>query len=215
MKTWTQAQARPKHAIIPDGLDQEFAALRASGQAVDRTQLPASCIGQDELAPYAMHRVWTQVGDPQTNFNDANLNTNKCFLAASTEVNGDGWVVYATVPLTGHQGGSILVNWGVSVAQTQLLSSSSNLGEAGNPSHIGLRVLINGLVVGECIGPARALGNARLIGAGYFPAGDLTASLEWKMPGTGPDDIMQYTDGTSIMKAHLWASKFVATGRWR
>lgn len=216
MKTWTQHQARAGNAAIPGGVDKEVSVLRASLQGLDRTQLPAGGVAEDELAAYASHRVWTSTKAEQTNVVDSDIEYGLGWAAVTVEESISGWTVFDTVTLTGHKGGVITFEWSGSVLASQLFCRTTNQPQSGNPNHIGLRVTIGGVVVAERIGPCDPHGSFKLVGSGYFPNGDIPAVLSWRTAGQGPDDPTEDVgNGAHILKAHLYASKFFAIGRFK
>jgi len=102
------------------------------------------------------------------------------------------------------------------VLVSQFFALTVNSTFARNPNHIGLKIVVGGVVVAERIGPCSPHDTFQLTGTTFLPAGDPQAILYWSVTPNGPDDAFQdVTTNANLLRAHLYASKFFAIGRFR
>lgn len=216
MKTWVTHETRPKHAVLPGGMDQELTALRSSFGGLDRAQLPADSFGELQFSQYAKHRIWTAFKAQQDNVVDTNVDGDTSWRSFTGNESLVGPMLHQQITLLGHKGGNIMVNWAANVLVSQWMGYTVNQTSARNPNHIGLKIVIGGLTVAERIGPCQPHDSFQLTGSAQIPAGDPVCSLYWSVTPNGPDDILDdVTNGANLMRAHLFGSKFFAIGRFR
>ena len=197
MKQWTQHDARNDHLVEADQFNRQHRSFRGSIAGLDRTQLPTGCAAEaDTLAEQ--------------------------FQALTYQEFQSGWTTAFEDTLTPFKGGSLLTDWCGNVAQQVFFTwtlhargSSTPIGRA-NDRNLGLRVLYNGLVVCERLGPAKPMDSFRMICESQVPAGPVRVTLQFKATSIGPDDpVEETTTNKDLMQAHLFSNRVVFVGRWR
>lgn len=234
MKQWTQHDARNDHIIEADQFNRQHRAFRGSMVGLDRSQYPAGCVSDAMLKPAARHKVWvfapwdaasgiaTSEGE-QTAYRAAEGNTlGEQFQAVTYQQYQSGWATAFEETLTPFKGGSLLTDWcGNSALQvffTWTAHAKATTTPIGRPNdkYIGLRVLYNGLVVCERLGPAKPMDSFRMICEAQVPAGPVRVTLQFQTTGIGPDDPVEDTTyADHLMQAHLFSNRVVFVGRWR
>jgi hypothetical protein len=234
MKRWTQHDARSEHIVEADQFNRQNRAARGSIAGLDRSQYPSGCVTDAMLTPAARHKVWvfapwaadashTHSEGEQTAYRALNTNTlSEQFRALTYQEYQPGWTTAFETTLTPFKGGSLLTDWCGNVAQQIFCTwSADSLGSATPPNrpndrYIGLRVLYNGLVVCERLGPAKPIDSFRVICESQVPSGPAVVTLQFRATAIGPDDfIVDQGASKHLMQAHLFSNRAVFVGRWR
>ena len=234
MKQWTKHDARNDHLVEADQFNRQHRSFRGSIAGLDRTQIPTGAVTEAMLQPAARHKVWVYApwaaaaGIPgtegeQTAYRAAEADTlAEQFQALTFQEYQSGWATAFEDTLTPFKGGSLLTDWCGNVAQqvyftwtSHARGSSTPIGRA-NDRYIGLRVLYNGLVVCERLGPAKPMDSFRMMCESQVPAGPVRVTLQFKATSVGPDDPVEDTTyNDHLMQAHLFSNRVVFVGRWR
>lgn len=234
MKDWTKHDARSSHITEADQFNDQHNRFRGQMVGLDRSQYPAGCVSSSMVVANAMHKVWTFVpwdssatyantdGEQTALRADETDTLPEQFMALTYQEYGTGWRTVFSEQLTPFKGGSLLTEWcGCSALQifwtwTNNATHGSTPPSAPNDKYVGVRILYNGVVVAERLGPAKPMDSFRIIGEGQVPAGNVTVSLQFKVTGAGPDDALEENaTNKNLMQAHLYGNRVVCVGRWR
>tara|TARA_R100000654_G_scaffold63755_1_gene91070 strand:- start:66 stop:728 length:663 start_codon:yes stop_codon:yes gene_type:complete len=220
MKKWTQAEARAGRSVSPESINAEVRAQQASLTALDRAQMPGGqWLNDTYLADYALIQVWenslANTTGEQTNERDASVGP-QCWVSSTIQTATGGWRTLTTETLTGFKGGSLFVEWSCNVYANNVFAYGINEGKPGSPNYINMRILVNGVNIGERRGGGYHQ-QSRIIGTQRLPPGDLTLSLQWRDTPTSQDaaTVESYGGSTRIPYAHLWNNRWIAIGRYR
>lgn len=229
MKQWTQHEARPAQLVEADQFNDQHREFRGQMTGLDRAQYPVDCLADTMIEDAARHKVWTFVPwdtgvtdakGEQTAIRSTDANTlPQQFRAVTYQEYGSGWITAYETTLTPFRGGSLLTDWcGCSTLQA-FFTWTSNAGTLTAPTsdkYIGLRILYNGVVVVERLGPAKPMDSFRLVGESQVPSGDVTVTFQFQATSCGPDDPIEEVVGNKhLVQAHIWANRVVCVGRWR
>jgi hypothetical protein len=223
MKHWTQRPPRVDHLVDTIGANLELQTARSSLAALDRTQTPRQAYDATVVAEYALHRVWTFTPDDinpthpgeQDAVRDTDTGSN-VWAAVTYQQYGGGWRTAFALSLAGHKGGSLLVDWAGHVACNNYFAQTSNGTFPGTPRRVALRIVASGVTLAETQGPHWPIGDFRLVGHGFIPAGAVPLELQYRMTAQGPDDAITDAATTKpLMQAHVFGAKVLAIGRWR
>lgn len=234
MKEWTQHNARASQTVEADQFNAQHRSFRSQAAGLDRAQLPEGALAQSMVVQHALHRVYsfvpwdtgtTAAEGEQTAYRAGSASTLQYqFRAVTYQQFSSGWETAFEQSLPDFKGGSLLTEWfGCSAIQTfWTWTKNSNydtaLGTKGTPTerYIALRILYNGAVVAERIGPAKPMDCFSISGAQQMPAGPLVLSLQFKPAAAGPDDaVVDPLLNKDLMQAHLFSNRVVCVGRWR
>lgn len=233
MKRWTQHDARSKQIVEADQINDQQVAFRGEIAALDRAQYPQNCLTNAMLKPNSRHKVWTfvpwdagggafRLGE-QTRYRAAPGDTlDEQFQAVTYQEYGYGWATAFETTLTPFKGGSLLTEWfgltSLQVFFTYTLHNKALSAPQGqsNDKYVGLRILYNGTVVAERLGPAKPADCFRIVGESQVPSGDVVLTLQFKVTGAGVDDaLVDSATADHLMQAHLYGNRVVCVGRWR
>lgn len=236
MKEWVQHDARSAQTVEADQFNAEQRSFRGQAAALDRAQYPEGCIASGMMKQYALHRVYPFVmwdtgaagaAGEQTakRATDADTLTYQ-FRGVTYQDFGSGWLTGYETSLVDFQGGSLLTEWfGLAAIQSfyswtentnWLVSASKTTFGSPNEKFLGLRILYNGVVAVERLGPAKPMDAFRIIGEAQMPAGPVTVTFQFKVVAAGPDDpIADTSTNDHLLQAHLWGNRVVCIGRWR
>lgn len=235
MKRWTQHDARTDHLVEADQFNRQNRAARGSMAGLDRSQYPSGCITDAMVTAAARHKVWVYAPWPadsghadsdgeQTAYRALTTETQpNQFRALTYQAYQNAWTTAFEQTLTPFKGGSLLTDWCGNIAQQVFCTWTSNTkvpasGPIGRPNdrNLGLRVLYNGLVVCERVGPAKPIDSFRVTCESQVPSGPVVVTLQFKATARGPDDFVTDTvDNDHLMQAHLFSNRAVFVGRWR
>lgn len=234
MKEWTQHDARSDQTVEADQFNAQHRSFRGQMAGLDRAQLPEGCVSTGMVEDYALHRVYLNVPwdtgvtgaeGEQTAYRATDANTAPyAFRAVTYQQFGSGWCNAFETTLADFKGGALQTEWaGMSAVQafwtrTQNSRYDSASLKFGTPTerYIGLRILYNGVVVAERIGPCKPMDTFIISGGMQMPAGPLTLTLEFKPSAAGPDDpVEDAVTAKHLVQAHLFGCRVVCIGRWR
>ncbi len=218
MKHWTQREVRTGGTVSPASVQAEMTSSQGSIATLDRSQLPAACIDASRLKQHALHRVyeaspWTTTGEQTAVVDDGTpLNNWKAF---TYQTYNTGWTTVATATLDGFKGGNLFVEWSGNAYVFGAFAATVNMPMPRLPRYLGLRILVNSVLLVEHRGPAYHE-SFRIFGADQFPPGDLTLRLQLKVTSVGPDDPLT-SNGVpeDVPQAHAYSNKYLAIGRFR
>lgn len=229
MKGWTQHQARGKQLVEADQFNAQHQAFRGQAVGLDRAQMPAACLSQSQLAVGALHRVvvvapWDTGVDgalgEQTAYRSTSVSTEQ-FQGLTYQDYGSGWVTAYEHVIDNFQGGSLLVDWCGCTTVQPYFTWTWHARQTSTPAgrqvdrHLGVRILFNGVVAAERLGPAKPMDSFRLVAESKMPAGNMTVTFQFRASAAGPDDALEDTSGTHLLQAHLWGCRAHFVGRWR
>lgn len=235
MKQWTKHDARSTQLIEADQFNEQHQSFRSQMTGLDRAQYPEGCVSQAQLVTNAMHKCWvfdpwdagtaSQLGE-QVVLRAAPADTSaNQFVAATYGNHTSGWVTVFETTLSPFKGGNLLVEWygcsaiqqfwGWSYYQNWNTVGSPAVRSKSNDKYMGLRILVNGVVLTERIGPAKPMDHFTLTGAQQLPSGPVTLTCQMNPTGAGPDDPVTSDAGYELMQAHLFSNRVFAIGRWR
>ncbi len=234
MKEWTQHEARAKQLIEADQFNAQHTSFRGQIAGLDRSQYPTDVVTEARLVDHAthivvVHNLWAASGGEddtegeQTNVRATQGNTrNQTFRAITHQQYGGGWRTAFTYTVDPFKGGSLQTEWFGNIACFQFFYRSAKRDNNAIPftkpisRRVSMRILHNGVVVGERYGAAKPMDHFRVIGEGQAPAGPVEVQCQWRLTGPGPDDADEEVDNnTHIMQGHLFSNRVVSIGRWR
>ena len=233
MKRWTQHDARSNQIVEADQFNDQQTAARGEATGLDRAQYPVNCVTNAMLVANARHKVWTFVPwdtgagstlkGEQTRLRATYADTRADqFRAVTYQDYGSGWITAFEQTLTPTKAGSLLTEWfgntALQIFFTWTAHNRQNSTPAGrqNEHYIGLRILYNGAVVAERIGPAKPADCFRIVGEAQVPNGDVVLTCQFKATAAGVDDALEdVLTNDHLMQAHLWGNRVVCVGRWR
>lgn len=237
MKQWTKHDARSNQTVEADQFNEQHTSFRSQMTGLDRAQYPENCAVPGNIVDNAMHKVW--VFDPwdtgvanalgeQTALRSAAADTRGDQWMAGTYVNHtSGWVTVFETTLSPFKGGNLMVEWAGNSAIQQFFhwttntrwapSASPAVQSHPNDKYMALRILVNGVVLTERLGPAKPIDHFIISGAQQLPSGPVTLTCQMNPTGAGPDDAVVDDSGSEnhLMQAHLFSNRVVAIGRWR
>lgn len=216
-KKWTQQEARDGRSISPDLVNQELRTQQSSITTLDRTQVPEGWIDEDRLKDYALHRVWydTQVGSNGEQDNEVDTDVPDAAWESSTiQTAASGWRTVHKATLDGFKGGSLFVEWSANVYVNNIFAYGQNDERPGSPNYMGMRILVNGVNIGERRGGGYHQ-QCRIFGTQLFPPGDLTLTLQWRSGDPSQDAARTVVGGENVPYSHLWNNRWLAIGRYR
>jgi len=234
MKEWTQHEARSKQTVEAEQFNAQHRSARSQLAALDRSQYPEGCLSQGMVVTNALHRVYSFVPidtgvagaeGEQTAYRATDANTLPYqFRGVTYQQFGSGWATAYETSLPDFKGGNLLTEWfGCAAIQAfwtdTVHGSYDSAGlRKGTPTerYLGLRILYNGTVVAERIGPAKPMDNFSITGAQQMPPGPVVLTLQFKPCAAGPDDpIVDAVTADHLLQAHLFSNRVVCVGRWR
>jgi hypothetical protein len=236
MKQWTGHDAMSNQLLDAGQFNEQQRRARGQMAGLDRSQLPVGGLTEAMVTDAALHKVWTFVpwdtgvlgaDGEQTRFRAADADTHEFqFMGVTYQAYGSGWVTAFETTLTPFRGGSLQTEWfGNTSLQIfftwtiQARQNSTPIPGRQADRYVGLRILYNGMVVSERIGPAKPADCFRILGESQLPSGNVTLTLQYQITAAGPDDAVLDTVTVSpnkhLMQAHLWGNRVVCVGRWR
>jgi len=233
MKQWTKNNARTDQVVDANQFNEQHRSFRGQITGLDRAQYPQDCVTQSRLKPNAMHKCWvfspwdtgvTAAEGEQTVRRAADADTLTEQWRALNYVNYTaGFITVFEATLEPFKGGNLFVEWYGNAAIQQFWGWTKEASYAGiplrkgipNDKFGGLRILLNGVVVVERIGPAKPMDCFSISGAQQLPSGPVTLTCQWNPTGAGPDDPIETAAGLDLMQAHLFGNRIFAIGRWR
>ena len=232
MKQWTKNNARTEQIVDANQFNEQHRSFRGQMTGLDRAQYPEGCVTQSRLKPNAMHKCWvfspwstgvTAADGEQTVRRAADSDTLPQQWRALNYVNYTaGFITVFETTLEPFKGGNLFVEWYGNAAIQQFwgwtneASYQSTQKGIPNDKFGGLRILLNGVVVVERIGPAKPMDCFSISGAQQLASGPVTLTCQWNPTGAGPDDpIDESLSNKDLMQAHLFGNRIFAIGRWR
>jgi len=215
-KKWTQSQVREGRSVSPDLFNQELRAQQSSITTLDRTQLPGSFVDEARLKDYALHQVWfdERVGTgEQTNEVDTGVPA-AAWESSTIQTSRGGWRTLVETTLTGFKGGSLFVEWSANVYVNNIFSYGLNDGRPGTPNYMGMRILVNGVNIGERRGGGYHQ-QCRIFGSQLMAPGNLSLVLQWRDAEQSQDAASTTSSGDRMPFAHLWNNRWLAIARYR
>ena len=219
MKHWTKRDALTGGTVSADVINEEMRAHQSSITTLDRTQLPADSVDENNLEDYAIHRVYAAkqgglTGGELTTGIDANTPSNgfRC-IAYQTGVSGYRDAGNA-ITLEGFKGGSLFGEWSGNALVLPAFCSTQNNTRPGTPKYLGFRILVNGTVFAVKRGVSLHE-HFRIFGNGRYPQGTLTINLQLHITGSSPDEPLVTSAGDNMPQAHIYSSRYLFIGRWR
>ena len=216
MKKWTQSQATAGRAVSPKLLNDEMRAQQSSATTIDRAQIPAGWVDDDYLEQYALHQVWsstTSAHIEQTTERDTDVG-DSAFLSSTIQTASGGWRTLQSVSLTGFKGGNLFIEWSANVYVNNIFAYGVNDGKPGTPNYMALRILVNGVNIGERRG-ASYHQMSRIFGSQLFAPGDLSVSFQWKYTAQSQDARSTTSSGDHVPYGHVWNHRWIAIARYR
>ena len=216
-KHWTQSEARSGRSISPELLNEEQRAQQSSMTTLDRTQMPDGFVEASRLKDYALHQVWhdDQTGTTGEQENEVDDGVGSSAWESSTiRKAAGGWRTLTQETLTGFKGGSLFVEWSCNVYVNNIFAYGANDGLPGSPNYMNLRILVDGVNIGERRGGGYHQ-TSRIFGTGLFPPGDLTLTLQWRNGEPSVDAAETTSGGDQVPYGHLWNNRWLAIGRYR
>ena len=215
MKKWTQSEATTGRSVSPKLINDEIRAQQSSATTIDRTQIPGGWVDDTYITTNAMHQVWRSTGQNQEQTNEVDANVGSAaWISSSIETAGGGWNTFSTATLTGFKGGSLFIEWSANVYANNIFAYGLNDGKPGSPNYISMRILVNGVNIGERRG-ASLHQTSRVIGSQLVPPGDLTVSFQWRYTSPSQDAAATTSGGDNVPYAHLWNNRWIAIARYR
>lgn len=216
MKKWTHSEARSGRSVSPKIINDEMRAQQSSMTTIDRTQLPDDIVDDTYLEQYALHQVWcstTSANIEQTNESDTDVG-DAAWISSTIQTASGGWRTLQTVTLTGFKGGNLFIEWGANVYVNNIFAYGLNDGKPGTPNYMALRILVNGVNIGERRG-AGFHQMSRIFGSQLFPPGDLSVSFQWKYTAQSEDARSTTSGGDNVPYGHVWNHRWIAIARYR
>jgi len=234
VKEWTRHEARSKQTTEAQGFNDQHRSFRSQIAGLDRAQYPQDCLTDAMIKTNAMHKVWvfapwntgvTGARGEQTVIRaDTSVTRAEQFRGVTYQEFGSGWLTAFETTLDGHKGGSLLVEWGGNVAiqgfyawtkNTNYATSASTEG-VPNEQFMGLRILLNGNVIADRIGPAKPQDSFVITGEQQVPSGDVVLTCQFQPRAAGPDDpVEDSSTNDHLLQAHMWGNRVFCIGRWR
>jgi hypothetical protein len=222
MKKWTSHQARDKQLLDAEQINAELRDHQSSMTTLDRTQLPAASVDYDNLAAYALHRVYTVTLTPAQSPAEAGeqgiVDTDTSayeFQCATYQTYGGGWRTLYTGTLNAFKGGNLYIECQGCGYVNPLCHQTANNSYPPNPKFIGIRIIVAGVNVAESMGSVSGgCESFRVMGTAQLPPGDHQVLVQWQGTAPGQDDIIS-NSGAHVMQFHIWSAKVLAIGRWR
>jgi hypothetical protein len=233
MKQWTQHDARSKQTVESGQFNFEQQAARSMMAGLDRSQFPESCLTSAQMTPAALHQCYifspwdtgvTGALGEQTIRRAADADTlPEQFRAVNYQAYGSGWITAFETTLSPFKGGNLLTEWYGNCAIQAFFNwtrraswiAGTSKGVA-NEKFLGLRILYNGVVIAERIGPAKPMDHFSISGSQQVPSGPVILTLQFKPQAAGPDDAVQDADNNDFLcQAHLFGNRVFAIGRFR
>jgi hypothetical protein len=216
-KRWTQVENRAGRSVSPDLFNQELRAQQSAITTIDRTQLPQAVVDEARLVDYALHQVWhdNRVGTTGEQENEVDTNVPTAAWRSSTiQTSKGGWRTLVETTLTGFRGGMLFVEWSANVYVNNICSYGINDGRPGTPNYMAMRIVVNGINIGERRGGGYHQ-DCRIIGTQLFPPGDLSLTLQWRSADQSQDAASTVSSGPRLPYAHLWRNRWIAIARYR
>jgi len=234
MKQWTQHDARNAQTIEAGQFNAEHQAFRSQMTGLDRAQYPEGCLVPAQISASALHKCWavspwdtgvTDAQGEQTVLRESSASTYaEQFRAINYKNFGSGWITAFQTTLTPFKGGNLLVEWYGNCAIQVAFNWSFHCSYVGAPGpegtpndkFLGLRILFNGAIVAERIGPAKAMDCYMISGSQQMPSGPVVVTLQAKPGAAGPDDPVENFAATyNLMQCHMFGNRIFAIGRFR
>jgi len=232
MKQWTQHDARTNQTVESGQFNAQQRASRSMMTGLDRTQYPDGCLTNAQVTPTALHQCyifspWTTgvagaLGEQTVKRAAGAVTLSSQWQAVNYDNFGSGWLTAFEASLGNFKGGNLLTEWyGCSAIQQFFAwTENANYGfgarNIANEHFMGLRILYNGVIIAERIGPAKNMDFFSISGAQQMPSGPVVLTLQFKPTAAGPDDATQdLVSGDFLMQAHLFANRVIAIGRFR
>ncbi len=224
MKKWAAHQLRDKHLLDADAVNAELASHQSSMTTLDRSQIPVTSITHSNLAPYALHRIYTVTLTPASSPGENGeqgladtLTPADQFQCATYQNYGGGWRALYSSTLSGFKGGDLYIEFQGCGYVNPTCHQTYNNAYPPNPKFISLRIVVAGITIAEIMGGVSGgCEGFRLMGNAQLPPGDHGVELQWKGTSPGQDDpIVEATASAHIMQYHVWSAKMIAIGRWR
>jgi hypothetical protein len=233
VKQWTQHDARTSQTTEAGQFNAQHQAFRGELVGLDRSQLPDGALAQTQLTTACLHQCylfnpWSTgvigANGEQTRYRAAAADTRpEQWRAINYRNFGSGWFTCFETTLQPFKGGNLLTEWYGNCAIQTGFNETYNTTYAGgsqtgapNEKFLGLRILYNGAIVAERIGPAKAMDHFSISGSQQMPSGPVTLTLQAKPGSAGPDDpVTAFGSTPPLMQCHLFANRVFAIGRFR
>ena len=218
MKHWTQREVRAGGTVSPDAVNNEMRAHQSSIITLDRSQLPADWVDENNLTDFAIHRVYADkiaglTGGEITANVDTNTPSNG-WRCITYQTGLSGYVLVKAVTLSGFKGGSLYGEWSGNALVLPAFCNTLNNTRPGSPKYLGFRILVNGTVFAV----RRGVGtheHFRIFGNGRSPQGDLSIELQLHITDADPNEPIKTNAGDNIPQVHLYSARYLFIGRWR
>jgi len=221
MKRWTQREALTGVTVSPDSVNEELRAQQSSIATLDRTQMPAALVDENNSTAGAFMRVYAarfagDAGGEQNAARDTSTVSNgwQCVTYQSSL---SGWQnIGSALTFSDYKGGTLYGEWsGNAMVMPAFCATAGNI-YPGSPKYLGLRILVNGTVFAERRGPAYHE-HFRIFGVRRFPQGSLTVELQMQLTDADPNDVLNVSGlgNTNVPQAHLYSNRYLFVGRWR
>lgn len=238
MKQWTQHDARTSQITEAGQFNSQHRASRSMMTGLDRSQYPDGCLTQAQMQATALHQCfifspWTTgvtgaLGEQTVKRAPDSETLPEQFRAGNYNNFGSGWLTAFEASLAGFKGGNLLTEWYGNCANQAFFTETINASygvtspsgavsrSIPNEHYLGLRILYNGVVIAERIGPAKAMDHFSISGAQQMPSGPLVLTLQFKPVSAGPDDpIQDVVTNDYLNQFHLFGNRVIAIGRYR
>ena len=221
MKRWTTREARAGVTVSPASVNNELRSQQSSITTLDRTQLPAEFVDEDNTEAGAIVRCYSlkaagSASGEQTADRDTATVSNgwQCVTYQSGVC---GWTnAVAAFTLADWKGGSLYGEWsGNALINPAFCATSGNI-FPGSPKYLRLRILVNGTVFAVRRGVAHHE-HFRIFGVQRYPQGSLSVQLQFNLPEADPNDILRGSGvgNQNIPQAHLYGQRYFFQGRFR
>ena len=220
MKRWTHREGRAGVTVSPDSVNVELRSQQSSITTLDRTQLPAELVDEDNLTAGAIMRCYSLKAAGTAGEQKADRDTGTVsngWQCVTYQSGVCGWTDAADpITLADFKGGSLYGEWsGNALINPAFCSTSGNI-FPGSPKYLRLRILVNGTVFAVRRGVAHHE-HFRIFGVQRFPQGTLTVQLQFNLPEADPNDLLRASGigNQNIPQAHIYGMRFFFQGRFR
>lgn len=233
MKQWTQHDARNAQTIEAGQFNAQQQAFRSQMTGLDRAQYPDGVLAQSNIGTACLHQCYVfnswstgvigATGEQTAYRADAADTRPEQWRAINYQNFGSGWFTAFETVLQPFKGGNLFTEWYGNCAIQTGFNETYNTTYAGgtqtgapNEKFLGLRLLYNGAIVAERIGPCKAMDCFSISGAQQMPSGPVTLTLQAKPGAAGPDDpITAFGSTYALMQCHIFGNRIFAIGRFR
>lgn len=220
MKRWTHREARAGVTVSPNSVNVELRSQQSSITTLDRTQLPAEFVDEDNLTAGAIARCYSLKAAGTSGEQSADRDTSTVsngWQCVTYQSGVCGWTDAADpITLTDFKGGSLYGEWsGNGLINPAFCATSGNI-FPGSPKYLRLRILVNGTVFAVRRGVAHHE-HFRIFGVQRYPQGTLTVQLQFNLPEADPNDLLRASGigNKNIPQAHIYGMRYFFQGRFR